>query len=333
MTRFRKSDPDVLLASALRILSSSEPTTFEVKPWREIMPAANAKEKQTALKAAVKAAKAKGITPPKHKPGESAPGVKGQFPENPLKVGVDNQGHLMVHSVVDYQPDTTKGTTMKTDKTAPEAKPDDEATKKAKADAAAAKKAEADKVKAEKKAEREAKAAKNKAEREAAIAAKKAAATEAGSKRTYFGPMLNLSDKVKAGAYKKGLNGQLRSDDDVAQVLEACSAKNVVTLLRQVLTPIWPEAANAYAHLNIGQQSMNLRNKLRGFLKADEPKITIESVKAARDAGNFADAEEAIAAKAARKAQREADAKAKAEAKAQKPAAPANQATAPAAAA
>lgn len=321
MSRNRPNEvDDPLLASAKSILSQSSPGTFEVtNNWRDHMPAGNAKAKSKALKTATKSAADKGIVAPKHTPHPNS----SVFNQS----GVDNGRGRVVESGVDsHDTHPPKGTTMNS-KTIP-AKPAAKEAPKAvdKADPAIAKASAEAKAKkdAAAKAEKEIKAkeradsvAANKAQRDKEHANRVAAAVAAGSKRTYFGPMTNLADKVKSGAYQKGLNGQLRSNDDTAIALEACSAGNVVKLLKQVLTPLQADLANKYDALNIGQQSMNLRNKLRGFLKAE--KITLEAVKKARDDGGFADAEAQVAARRQKQAEgaakREAEAKSKADAK------------------
>lgn len=186
-------------------------------------------------------------------------------------------------------------------------KADAEAVKKAKADKAAAEKA----TKAAEKAEAQAKAKAEKEEKAKAVAEQKAVAkaaqdadrlakkaerdaaaaesraNRAPRERTYTGSMLSLSDRVATGVYVKGVNGQLRSNDDVAVALESIPAPKMVAFLLSVLGL----AANPYASLNYGQQSMNLRNKLRGAIKAKPVEgvaaITVETVKAARDAGDW----------------------------------------------
>lgn len=150
-----------------------------------------------------------------------------------------------------------------------EVKQAEAAKKKAEREAAtAAKKEEAAKTKAE----REAKAAENKAAREA-----RAAELEAAG-RKYTGSMLALSDRVKAGVYVKSTTGQLRSTDAVAEAFDAVPPQNVVKLG----TLLFNEP-NKYAALNIGQQSMNYRNRLRGAIRAGAEvngvKITLDLIK------------------------------------------------------
>lgn len=140
-----------------------------------------------------------------------------------------------------------------------------EAAKQAKIAEREAKKAEAEAAKAAKAAEREAK----KAEREARMA-------ELGPQ----GKMDALRDAKKN--YVKSATGQLRSTDELAEALDAVPPMNVIKLALQVLAL----DANPYERLNIGQQSMNLRNKLRGAIRHGQ--VSIADVIAARDAGGYA---------------------------------------------
>lgn len=129
--------------------------------------------------------------------------------------------------------------------------------KEAKAKAAADKKAAAEQVKADKAAER----AKSKAERLERIA-------EIGA----TGSMASLADKVKSGVYVKGPTGQLHTNDALANALEGIAPTNVVALGLDLLGL----EENPYAKLNVGQQSMNLRNRLRGALKKQV--VTLEMI-------------------------------------------------------
>lgn len=132
--------------------------------------------------------------------------------------------------------------------------------KDAKAKIAADKKAAAEAAKAEK---AEAKAV-AKAERDARIA------ELAASGKTYTGSMLSLADKVKQGVYVKGASGQLRSNDDLALALDGVAPTNVVRIGLDLLKL----EENPYAKLNVGQQSMNLRNRLRGAIKKGTVALT-----------------------------------------------------------
>lgn len=82
----------------------------------------------------------------------------------------------------------------------------------------------------------------------------------------YQGPMRALRDRVKAGAYTKAANGQPSCGDAIAQALGHLEPAEVIRACIIAMNL----AANPYVHLNIGQQSMNLRNKLRGMMKRGE---------------------------------------------------------------
>ena len=178
---------------------------------------------------------------------------------------VDEDGNTVTHNPVPVKEKTPQE--LKTE--AAQAKIAEKAAKKAAADA---KKAEREAAKAEKEAassltkeEREAK----KAERLARIEALKAEG------KNYTGTMLSLADRVKQGVYVKSTTGQLRSHDELAQALDTVTPTGVIQLAKHVLAL----EANPYSHLNVGQQSMNLRNKMRGAIT--KKVLTIEQVKAA----------------------------------------------------
>jgi hypothetical protein len=182
---------------------------------------------------------------------------------------------------------------------------------KAKIEAKAAKKTEAEAKKAEREAAKAAKVtstveerAARKAEREARLAALNPDGT-----RKYVGSMLALADRVKQGAYVKGATGQLRSTNELAEVLDAVPVDNVIKLAKQVLGL----DHNPYVNLNTGQQSMNLRNKMRGAIKKGT--LTIATIRETIEAEGYATATDWAAERAAKKAAREARA---AEAKAAK---------------
>jgi hypothetical protein len=78
----------------------------------------------------------------------------------------------------------------------------------------------------------------------------------------YTGPMLALRDRAKLGVYQKAANGQPSCGDEVAQILGALQPAQVI---RACIIALGLDG-NPYLHLNVGQQSMNLRNKLRGAL-------------------------------------------------------------------
>ncbi len=162
---------------------------------------------------------------------------------------------------------------------------------------------------AEKLAAKEAKAA-AKAEAAAAKAQARAdAKAEREARMAELGPQSTMSALRDAKKnYVKSATGLLRSNDDLAQALDAVTATNVVPMALALLQL----EHNPYARLNVGQQSMNLRNRLRGALK--KGLITIAQVVEVRDAGGYAIPAEDIAAKAIAKAERDAKRAAKAEA-------------------
>ena len=166
-------------------------------------------------------------------------------------------------------------------------------------------------AKAEKEAAKLAKVTSTKEVREAAKAERQSRleALNVDGTRKYIGSMLALADRVKQGVYVKSATGQLRSNDDLAQMLDGVTPNGVIQIAKAVLQL----DVNPYSHLNVGQQSMNLRNKLRGALR----KGTIE-LDAIHDyiAENDLDFSESIVEKAAAKAERVAAAKVEREAKA-----------------
>jgi len=82
----------------------------------------------------------------------------------------------------------------------------------------------------------------------------------------YVGPMLALRERLAAGAYKKAPNGQPCCGDEIAVALGSLTPAQVIRAC--IIAMNLPN--NPYTHLNIGQQSMNLRNKLRGCMKRGE---------------------------------------------------------------
>lgn len=212
---------------------------------------------------------------------------------------------------VGFQEPTTTGTV----KTNPPIEGDKATIEKAKAEQKAkddAAKAEKQKIREEKaaakKAEQAEKAearAKSKAEREARLAAL------AAEGKNYTGSMLALADRVKQGVYVKGATGQLRSNDELAQALDGVAPTDVVALGLDLLKL----EDNPYVALNIGQQSMNLRNRLRGAIKKETLKIGDVKDYLTRNKIHVTTPED-LAKKAAEKAKRIADAAAAKEAKA-----------------
>lgn len=83
-----------------------------------------------------------------------------------------------------------------------------------------------------------------------------------GEKVGYAGPMLALRERLKSGAYKKAANGQPSCGDALAQALGVLKPADVIRACIIALA----FDANPYTHLNVGQQSMNLRNRVRNAL-------------------------------------------------------------------
>ena len=86
---------------------------------------------------------------------------------------------------------------------------------------------------------------------------------EQEEKSGYAGPMLALRRRLKAGAYQKAANGQPCCGDAIAILCGQYSREVTVKALVAALGL----GGNPYAHLNPGQQSMNLRNKARAAVK------------------------------------------------------------------
>jgi hypothetical protein len=78
--------------------------------------------------------------------------------------------------------------------------------------------------------------------------------------------MLKLRERLKAGKYVKAANGQPCCGDLVATIFGTLTPADTIAACQIALGL----GHNPYAHLNIGQQSMNLRNKLRNALKRGE---------------------------------------------------------------
>jgi hypothetical protein len=275
-----------------------------MKPVTNVAKTTQAAEVKQAEKKLAKA----GIVRPKHVP-------------KPAEVGVDADTAPVVQSGFSvFNPQPAKEHQMsKQDaaKAAAAAKPTDEekkaaaaakAEKKAQADAEKAeKKAQADKAKAEKQAAAEATAAEKKAARDKAAAEKKELAekraTEAKERGlSYVGSMLALRDAKNT--YVKATNGRLRSTDAVATIFDAVEPAGTVAIAMKALEL----ETNPYSQLNVGQQSMNLRNKLRGAIRAG--KVTEAQLVSIRDAGGYTEPVMKARADAEQKAKERADKKA-----------------------
>ena len=107
-------------------------------------------------------------------------------------------------------------------------------------------------------------------------AATGAPAVQEDDKPHYDGPMVAL--KTARLHYTKAANGILCNGDQLAVICGAHSREETVRALIRAMKL----EGNPYAHLNPGQQSMNLRNKARGMLKAGT--LTHDAIKAAFEA-------------------------------------------------
>lgn len=220
--------------------------------------------------------------PPKHarhatQQPESAP----EQVEQPEPQEVDSSPEAPVQSGFSVFNPTPVKDTMMSDKDAEKAKTAEErAAAKAEREAArAAKKAEAEAAKAAKIAEREAKKAEAEAAKAARAAEREAKKAERAARAAELGEqakMAALRDAKKN--YVKSATGQLRSNDELAVALDAVQPTAVIAIALRLLKL----DVNPYQRLNVGQQSMNLRNKLRGAIKRNV--LTIADVIVERDA-------------------------------------------------
>jgi hypothetical protein len=95
--------------------------------------------------------------------------------------------------------------------------------------------------------------------------------------------MFALRRRLKAGAYQKAENGQPCCGDAIAVLCGQYSREVIVGALVAALGL----PGNPYAHLNPGQQSMNLRNKARAAVKNGQLELaTIEAALVAAAAVN-----------------------------------------------
>jgi flagellar biosynthesis GTPase FlhF len=229
------------------------------------MPRAIAKARQTEVKAAEKRIRARKVEP------AAAPAAA--MVDTPAAPVVQSGYSIFNQQEV---PAVTDHSDQKAAKAAEReaAKAAREAAKAAKEAEKTAKTAEREAAKAEKQAAIEAK----RQERENAKAAREAAKAEKLAQADgYAGSMLALRDaRVR---YVKAMNGRLRSTDQIAEVFDAVDPMGVVAIAMRALNL----EANPYARLNIGQQSMNLRNRLRGALKKGI--VTLDAIRELRDAG------------------------------------------------
>lgn len=288
-----------------------------------------AKAQADTKKVAMKSAKAQASKPAKHKQSESArkaalekemtepAGVNPKDSQQKTSADLDTQPPSVVQSGFSVFNQPTRSTEM-TDTKTPEhiakgtpSAEDKEVMAKAKADAAAkasAEKAEklAAKIKiAEDKALAKQAAASERAAKQAENAARAAERVEglAASGRNYIGSMTALADRVKQGLYVKSMTGQLRSDDDLARAFDAVPPENVVAIAMKIFGE-----ANKYVALNIGQQSMNYRNRLRGAItkgvEINGAKVTLDLIRQIRDDNGYATGEQEAAERNVKKAER-----------------------------
>ena len=175
-------------------------------------------------------------------------------------------------SVFNHDPVKVNSMTDKTQ--ASEAKmAEREAAKAAKLAEREAKKAEREAAKAAKAAEREAAKAARQAAREAA---REAARAERAAKLAELGGSPKMvALRTAKERYVKDKNGSLRSNDDIAQAFDGLEPGRTIAACMNLLGL----TANPYQHLNVGQQSMNLRNKLRTAVKRGI--VTIDAIRAA----------------------------------------------------
>ena len=231
------------------------------------MPRAIAKARQSEVKAAEKRIRAR-----KSEPAAAPAAAMVDTPAAPVIQSGYSVFQQEVQAVTDHSDQkAVKAAEREAAKAAREAaKQAAAAEKQAKAEARA-------QAQVAKEAEKQAKAqarADVKAAKEAAAAA--AAAEQSG---VYAGSMLALRDARTR--YVKAMNGRLRSTDDIATVFDAVEPQDVVTIALEALQLEY----NPYLRLNIGQQSMNLRNKLRGALKKGI--VTLDAIRQIRDDGGY----------------------------------------------
>lgn len=301
------------------------------------MPKAQADAKKADLKAAEKKAAEKGVVKPRHRSTKSIDEIQRENSANFIKgmseaeklaqrdlgevlaqveakaaaetgSGVDEPSAGVVQSGFSVFNQAQGGTMSETPKTklTDEQKAAIKAEREAKAAAKAEEKARKE---AERKAAQEARAEKLAAEKEAKAAAKaerEAAAARRRAELEAMGGGKMVALRAAKDRYVKSATGRLRSTDEVATAFDMVQPAGVVEIAMLVLGL----SANPYAHLNVGQQSMNLRNKLRGAVRKDP--AVLQRIIETRDSGNYTAptlaaieaarvAREAAAAKAAAK--------------------------------
>ena len=288
-----------LLESAIEILNR-DGSVVVIQPWRDIlkplvlvkagrrstdpyiptaipdgfpMPRALADQKQSEYDAARRRLSQRGIEKPTHTPGWPEFRRSGTPLIDKSRAAVVESEHVN-QGVTTGEPKVSEVTMTPEEKQAAK-----EAAVKAKIEAKAQKLAEQQ----AKKEAREAAKAQKLAEKEAKAKAREEAKAERAESAS-AGGMASLADRIKSGAYVKGANGQLRSNDDVAIALESVAPKRTVELLLNVLGL----SENPYENLNYGQQSMNLRNRLRGAVR--NGKVSLDTLREIRDSGGYVNA-------------------------------------------
>lgn len=240
-----------------------------------------------------------GTEPPE---GAIAPVVEGKHEFNPV---IKSDAQILADSKAAREAEAKAAADQK------------KADKQAAADKKAADKAEKDQKRADDKARAEAEK-KERAEAKAKAKEERDARMVELSAGRAAGSMLALADKVKQGVYVKSATGQLHSGDALATALDGISATDVIRIGLDTLKL----EDNPYAALNVGQQSMNLRNRMRGAIKKEVLTIATITEYVARNKIVQVTAAEIEAQKAERVAKAEAnkaDRAAKAAAKATAP--------------
>jgi len=283
----RKSERSAeLLASAVQILKSRE-NTFTLQDWRITM--AKSKASTEKIRGQSFDTMIADETPrePKQARHRKAKAETAQpiddTPAGAVQLGFSIFNQAPVKESLMSAQDAAKKAASPEEVAA--AKAEREAAKAAKAAAKEeAKQAKAAERQANKAAKEEAKLAKA-AEREAAKAEREARLAELGPQAK----MAALRDAKNR--YVKSATGQLRSTDEIAEAFDRVTPAGVIRIALDVLGL----EQNPYAHLNVGQQSMNLRNKLRGALR--KGLVTVEQITNFRDSCGLALSDEDLAPK------------------------------------
>jgi len=275
----------MLLASAVHTLIKSDNTFIFPYPGASTMSKALAKSRQTEMKAATKRIRARMTEQPVE--SLSMADIFAQAQAQAVEpAAVDSTSDPVVKSGYSVFQQEVQAVTDHSDQKAIKAA-EREAAKAAREAAKAAREAAKAAAAAEKQVKAEARASaqaakeseklvKAQARADARAAKEAAVAAQSG---VYAGSMLALRDARTR--YVKAMNGRLRSTDDIATIFDAVEPKDVVAIALEALQL----GANPYTRLNIGQQSMNLRNRLRGALKKGI--VTLDAIRQIRDDGGY----------------------------------------------